>query len=211
MDLVKLKQAQAAFLFRYPGGFENPEIKEIRRKKHNVDKMIAFAKQSFEKKNFRSPDLIIENMIRVIGRSSVISIFEKAKFRDFALLLLPQDRTFLARGLEELIHGNEHAGFEAILDLLGSHKLGRWSLMTICQTYYHPHKDVLVKPNTVKNIIQYFGLTHLHYKPAPSWEFYAAYRSTIHEMRSKVDPSLSPTNAAFSWFLLLSTRGLSLS
>jgi hypothetical protein len=76
--------------------------------------------------------------------------------------------------------------------------------MTICQTYFRPQHDVLVKPNTVKGIIQYFELTGLQYKPTPSWDFYRAYRSTIHEMKSKVDVSLSPTNAAFSWFLLLS-------
>lgn len=206
MNYTKLKQAEEAFLDRYPGGFENMEIQAIRKKKHNVDRMIAFAQESFAKRNFKLPDLIVENMTKVIGRSSVISVFEKARFKDFAIVLSPQDRQFLTRGLEEVLHGDEQAGFEAILDLLRSHKLAKWSLMTICQIYYHPQKDVLVKPNTVKNIIQHFELTHLQYKPTPSWEFYASYRSTIHDMKSRVDPCLSPTNAAFSWFLLLSTR-----
>jgi hypothetical protein len=106
--------------------------------------------------------------------------------------------------LEELLHGNEQLGFGTILGLLKSRKLAKWSLMTICQTYYHPQRDVLVKPTTVKGIIQYFELKDLHYQPTPSWEFYEAYRSTIYIMKSKVDSSLSPTNAAFSWFLLLS-------
>lgn len=206
MNLTRLKDAEAAFLSRFPGGFDNPEITEIRKKRHNVDKMIAFAHESFANRNFKRPDLIVENMVKVIGRSSVISVFEKARFRDFAALLLPQDKTYLTKGLEELLHGDEQGGFEAVLDLLRSHKLGKWSLMTICQTYYHPQKDVLVKPNTVKSIIQYFELTHLQYKPTPTWAFYDSYRSTIYEMESSVDSSLSPTNAAFSWFLLLSTR-----
>lgn len=211
MNYEKLKLAEAAFLDRFPGGFHNPEITEIRKKRHNVDKMIAFAQESFAKRNFKRPDLIVENLIKLIGRSSVISIFEKARFRDFALSLLPADRSFLSHGLDELLHGNEQAGFEAVLDLLYSNKLGKWSLMTICQTYYHPQKDVLVKPNTVKHIIQYFELTNIEYKPMPSWQFYDSYRATIHEMRARVDSSLSPTNAAFSWFLLLSTRGAPLS
>lgn len=211
MNYTKLKQAEEAFLDRYPGGFDNMEIQAIRKKKHNVDKMIAFAQESFAKRNFKLPDLIIENVIKTIGRSSVISVFEKAKFRDFANLLLPQDRLFLSNGFKELLHGSEQSGFEAILDLLRSHKLGKWSLMTICQTYFHPQKDVLVKPTTVKNIIRYFELDHLQYKPTPTWQFYDSYRATIHEMKSKVNPSLSPTNAGFSWFLLLSTRGAYLS
>jgi hypothetical protein len=76
--------------------------------------------------------------------------------------------------------------------------------MTVCQSYFHPHRDVLVKPTTVKGIIEYFELKHLQYRPTPSWAFYDAYRSTIYEMKSKVQPSLSPSNTAFSWFLLLS-------
>lgn len=208
MDLIKLKAAEEAFLFRYPGGFDNPEIRAIRKKKHNVDKMIAFAQESFSQSAFQRPEQIVANMMKVVGRSSVLSIFEKARFRDFAFALSSQDRIAFAAGLEKLLHYDEQAGFEAVLGLLQTQKLAKWSLMTICQTYFHPHRDILIKPNTVKNIIQYFELTHLHYRPTPSWMFYESYRSTIHEMKSTVDRSLSPTNAAFSWFLLLSTRGI---
>jgi hypothetical protein len=204
MHLGKLKQAEEAFLHRYPGGFNNPEIMAIRKKKHNVDKMIAFAQECFAKKNFKFPDQVVQNMGRVVSRSSVISVFEKARFREFAETLLPEEKKSISNGLEELLHGNEQLGFGTILGLLKSRKLSKWSVMTICQTYFHPQRDVLVKPTTVKGIIQYFELKNLHYQPTPSWEFYEAYRSTIHIMKSKVDSSLSPTNAAFSWFLLLS-------
>jgi hypothetical protein len=207
MNLGKLKQAEEAFLHRYPGGFDNPEIMSIRQKKHNVDKMIVFAQECFSKRNFRLPDQIIQNMVKMVGRSSVISVFEKIRFREFADALFPEEKKLLSRGLEELLHGNEQRGFETTLDLLKSRKLAKWSLMTICQTYFHPQRDVLVKPTTVKGIIQYFELKELQYKPTPSWDFYDAYRSTIHEMKSTVDGSLSPTNAAFSWFLMLSFHG----
>jgi hypothetical protein len=207
MNVEKLIQAEEAFLSRYPGGFDNPEITAIRKKKHNVDKMIVFTQESFAKSNFKIPDRILQNMIKVVSRSSVISVFEKSKFRDFVRTVSPEDRKCLAGGLEKLLHADERAGFETILDLLKNGKLAKWSLMTICQTYFHPQRDVLVKPATVKGIIEYFELKDLHYKPTPIWTFYAAYRSTIHEMKSKVDQSLSPSNAAFSWFLLLSFHG----
>ena len=206
MDLMRLKQAEEAFLQRYPGGFDNPEIIAIRTKRHNVDKMIAFAQESFVKRNFKIPDQIVKNMVTLVSRSSVISVFEKPRFREFVEGLFPEERNILAGGLNELLHGKEQFGFETLLELLKSRKLAKWSLMTICQTYFHPQKDVLIKPTTVKGIIEYFELKDLHYKPTPSWAFYDAYRGTIHEMRSKVDRSLSPTNAAFSWFLLLSFR-----
>ncbi|RPJ26229.1 MAG: hypothetical protein EHM33_12335 [Chloroflexi bacterium] len=207
MNLSKLKQAEEAFLQRYPGGFDNPEIMSIRRKKHNVDKMIAFAQESFVKRNFKLPDQIVQNMVKIVSRSSVISVFEKTRFREFADALFPEEKKLLSRGLEELLQRNEQLGFETTLELLKPRKLAKWPLMTICQTYFHPRQDVLVKPTTVKGIIQYFELKDLQYKPTPSWDFYDAYRAILHEMKSKVDESLSPTNAAFSWFLLLSFHG----
>jgi hypothetical protein len=207
MNLGKLKQAEEAFLQRYPGGFDNPEIISIRQRKHNVDKMIVFARECFAKRKFKHPDQVVQNMVRVVSRSSVLSIFEKTRFREFAEALFPEEKKRLSSGLEELLHGDEQPGFERILDLLKRRKLAKWSLMTICQTYFHPQHAVLVKPTTVKGIIQHFELKDLQYQPTPSWAFYDAYRATIHEMKSQVDGSLSPTNAAFSWFLLLSFHG----
>jgi len=207
MNLGKLRQAEAVFLHRYPGGFDNPEIVSIRTKKHNVDKMIAFAQESFSERNFQLPDQVVQNMVKVVSRSSIISVFEKPRFRDFANGLPSVRMRLLAGGLEELLHRREPAGFETILDLLKSRNLAKWSLMTVCQTYYHPQRDVFVKPTTVKGIIEYFELKHLQYKPTSSWDFYDRYRSTFHEMKSKVDESLAPSNVAFSWFLLLSFHG----
>jgi hypothetical protein len=204
MNLGKLIRSEEVFLQRYPGGFDNPEISAIRKKKHNVDKTIAFAQESFAKRNFKLPNQIVQNMIKLVSRSSVISVFEKPRFRDFLESFSLDDRRWLTSRLEELLHGNEQTGFESILDMLKRGKLAKWSLMIVCQTYFHPQRDVLVKPTTVKGIIDYFELNDLHYRPTPTWAFYEAYRSTIQEMKSKVHPSLAPSNAAFSWFLLLS-------
>src|SRR5512138_556933 len=117
MNLDKLKEAEAAFLDRYPGGFDNPEVIAIRIKKHNVDRMIAFTQQSLAKSNFGLPDLITQNMMKVVSHSSVISRFEKPKFREFADSLLPEERILLTAGLKALLHGNEQLGFETILGL----------------------------------------------------------------------------------------------
>lgn len=207
MNLSKLRQAEEAFLHRYPGGFDNPEIIATRVKKHKPDQMIALVRESFSSENFKLPDRIVQNMIKVISRSSIISVFEKPRFRDFANGLSPQEREFLSSGLKEVLHGDEQAGFEMILDLLKSEKLAKWSLMTVCQTYYHPQRDVFIKPTTVKGVIEYFELEDLQYRPTPSWPFYDTYRSAFLEMKSQVDPSLSPTNPAFSGFLWMSIRG----
>jgi len=207
MNLVKLKQAEKAFLRRYPGGFDNPEIIVTRVKKHKPDQMIALARDSFSKEKFLHPDLIVQNMLKVISRSSIISVFEKPRFKDFANALSPQEKDFLSTGLEQVLHGDEQTGFEMMLDLMKTYRLAKWSLMTVCQTYFYPQRDVFIKPTTVKGVIRYFELENLQYKPTPSWAFYQAYRSAFHEMKSRLDPSLSPTNPAFSGFLWMSIQG----
>ena len=207
MNVIRLRQAAAACLYRYPGGFENSELVATRVKKHKPDQMIALARDSFSRENFRLPDGIVQNMIKLISRSSIISVFEKPRFRDFANALPPQEREFLSTGLEELLHGDEQTGFEMVLDVLKSGKVAKWSLMTVCQTYFHPQRDVFIKPTTVKGVIEFFELENLQYKPTPSWAFYETYRSAFHEMKARVDKSLSPTNAAFSGFLWITIRG----
>jgi hypothetical protein len=206
MNLKRLKQAEQEFFNRYPGGFANPEMIAIR-KKHKLDKMIELAQDAFVKRNFKLPDLIVENMIRVITRSSLVSVFEKPKFRDFARSIPSKDKQTLAEGLEEFLHGNEQLGFETSVEVLKSGKLAKWSLMTICPTYYRPQFEVFVKPTTARGIIETFELKHLHYKATPTWAFYNEYRAVINEMKSKVDASLSPYNVAFTGFLMRSMQG----
>jgi hypothetical protein len=206
MNLAKLMQAEAVFLHRFPGGFDNPELVAIRERKHKPQRMIELARESFSTEKFRSPQLILQNMERVISRSSIISVFEKMSFRNLASRLGSQDREFLASGLEQLLYEAEQTGFEMILDLLKSQKLAKWTLMTVCQTYFHPQRDVFIKPTTVKGVIKYFELENLDYRPTPSWDFYETYRLAFLEMKSKVDPSIAPTNPAFSGFLWMSVR-----
>jgi hypothetical protein len=203
MNIERLKQAEAEFLRRYPGGFYNPEMLEISRR-FKMDQMVASAQENFAKSQFNRPEMIVAHMAKIVSRSSMISVFEKPKFRDFVAALSAQDRRLLVHGMESLLHGNEQEGFQQVLDILKSGKLAKWSLMTICQTYYRPEVEVFVKPTTTKWAIEHFELTPLVYHPTPTWAFYSAYRAVINEMKTLVDASLSPANASFTAFLMLS-------
>jgi hypothetical protein len=206
MNLQKLKQVEEAFFDRYPGGFDNPEMIAIR-KVHKLDKMIEMAQESFAKANFKHPDLIVEYLVKIVSRSSLISVFEKPKFRDFARSLPYEARKSLASGLGEFLHGDQQSGFDTMLNILRTGKLAKWSLMTVCPAYYRPQLEVFIKPTTVKGIIQTFELEKLHYHPAPTWDFYEQYRAAINEMKTFVDPSLSRYNIAFSGFMMRSMQG----
>lgn len=202
MNLDKLKLAEAHFLQQYPGGFDYPDMVKIG-KKHPVDKMSEFTREVFAKKQFKRPNELLGNLIKIISRSSMVSMFEKPKFRDFVNSLNSRDRSALAKGLKKLLHGKQEAGFNDMLDLMADGKVARWSLITIALLYFNLQAEVFVKPTTTKRIIEQLELDHLIYRPRPSWSFYESYRTTIIEMKSMVDPSLSPNNAAFTGFLMM--------
>ena len=206
MNLKKLHQAETFFFDQYPGGFSNPEMIALR-KHHKLDQMVELAQDYFRERNFNHPDLIVDNMTRIITRSSLISRFEKPKFREFAQSLSPMERQDLVQGLDELLHGNEQTGFEILLAILQSWRLAKWPLMTVCQAYYRPEVEVFIKPTTTKGIIETLELKNLQYRPTPTWDFYERYRAAINEMKTKVDPSLSPYNIAFTGFLMRSIQG----
>ena len=104
---------------------------------------------------------------------------------------------------KQQLYGNQRAGFEAMVDLMKTAKLGKWSLMTIIPAYFAPTTEVFVKPTTAKNVLKYFEIEDPIYKPTPTWEFYEKYREMINVSKSQVNKNLSPSNAAFSGFLMM--------
>ena len=203
MNLKKLKQAEVSFMERYPGGFLHPEIVEIG-KKHKMEKMVAFAQECFAKSQFNDHGLIVDNLVKLTSSSSMVSIFEKPKFRDYVYALSDMDRERLAMALKQRLHGNEQKGFEVMCHVLAAGKLNKWSLVSVCAAYYRPSTEVFVKPTTAKGVVDHFELAGLKYHSTPSWEFYTQYRAAIMTMKTHVDPALSPSNAAFSGFLMMS-------
>lgn len=204
MNLDKLKAAENSFLMQYPGGFADPAMQEIA-KKHKMDKLIEFAQQHFTQDCYSHVEQTAANMVKLVSRSSMVSMFEKPKFRDFVARLDQHQKAYMVDSLIEFIHGNQQSGFEALVDLLRTEKLAKWSLLTIIPTYYAPTKEVFVKPTTAKGVIAHFDVETIVYKPAPTWAFYKGYRRLINQSKKKVSKSLSPTNAAFTGFLMMTS------
>ncbi len=203
MNLNKLKEAEQNILELYPGGFKHPEM-EILVKKHKPDKMFALAQESFALAKFDQPQEIVEAMAKIVSRSSMVSLFEKPKFRDFSKTLNKSETEQLADGLKIFLYENEEPGFNMILDILQKGKLAKWSLISVWFAYFSPDYQVFVKPTTAKGIIKNFDVEGLIYKPTPSYAFYKSYRELINSMKENVDKSLSPSNPAFSGFLMMS-------
>jgi hypothetical protein len=203
LNLNKLRQAEDTFLMHYPGGFYHPEMQAIG-KKHKMDKMIGLAQAGFAKPQFKDTRAVAETMVKLVSRSSMVSLFEKPRFRDFVAMLSAQDCQQLTGGLKAFLHGSQQQGFEAMLDILQAGKLAKWTLMTILPCYFNPTVEVFVKPTTTKGVIAQFELDELQYRPMPSWDFYQRYRACIQEMKAVADESLTGSNAAFCGFLMMS-------
>ncbi len=202
MNTAKLKEAEEKFLMRFPGGFSHPQMIELA-KKHKVEKMKQLAQTCFAIEKFEKSSDIIISMGKIVSQSSLVSIFEKPKFRDWLKVLSDGEKDHLTRGLKEYLHGNQAFGFRVMTELLQEYKLAKWPLLTVYPIYYRPEVEVFVKPTTVKGIIEYFELTGLKYSSKPNFEFYQTFREQIRQMKQAVDVSLQIDNAAFCGFLLM--------
>lgn len=202
MNKTKLKEAEEKFIMRFPGGFSHPQMLELT-KKHKVEKMKKLAQDSFAPEQFEHADSIVASIGKVVSQSSLISIFEKPKFRDVVNVLNASEKEHLAHGLREFLHGDQAYGFRLMTGLLQEYKLAKWPLITVCPIYYRPSTEVFIKPTTAKKIIEHFELTGLQYKPAPTFEFYQAFREQILQLKREVHTSLQVDNAAFCGFLMM--------
>ena len=202
MNLEKLKQAEAEFLMRYPGGFADPAMAAIR-KKHNVDKLSEFARANLTKAQFNRPQHVADTLVRIISRSSMVSMFEKPKFRDFVQSLNSHEKEHLAFAFEKRLFGrSKRAGFEEILGMLAPYKIAKWPIISAVPFYVTPGKEAFVKPTTAKRIIAYLEIEDMQYLPTPGWEFYRAYVKLLNQVRKEVHPSLAGNYAALSGFLM---------
>lgn len=203
MNREKLKLAEKMFLSRYPEGFASPEMLEIG-KKHKMNKMVKMTQEGLAEDEFANTDAVLESMRKIVTSSSMVSVFEKPKFRDLLKDLTIDERDMLADGLKNSLHGDQKRGFEQMIAVLLPYKLAKWTLLTVCLVYYRPDYEVFIKPTTVKGIIDFLELEGVKYSPKASYEFYAAYREQMNEMKELVDESLRESNAAFSGFLMMS-------
>lgn len=203
MNIKKLKTAEENFLARYPGGFSDPEIEAIA-KKHKMEKMTQISREYFAKENFEDPYLIVENFAKIITRSTMVSVFEKVKFRNAFPDFDPGDRAVLAQGLKDLFYGKQKKGFGNVVSVLQKYDIAKWPVITSVLTYFEPEKEVFVKPTTAKGVIEHFEIEDIKYSPKPTWEFYEKYRTVINGMKKLTGGKITGNNAGFCGFLMMS-------
>ena len=200
MNLEKLKDVETEFLLQYPKGFEDAVFFPTM-KKFDPSKLEAFTKENLKKENFSNPNLLIDSFFQIIQKSVLVSLFDKLKFRDMKDSLTSYEKDMLSIEIYELLHGNQKNGFEGLVEFLSQYNLAKWTIISVLLYYNDRQKEYFIKPTTTKNVIKYFEIKDLVYKPTPSFEFYDSYKKVLNEMKKNVHKSLHPDNAAFTGFL----------
>ena len=202
MNLNKLKELEKKFFIMYPNAFENEELKK-HGKKHNIQKRHENVLEVCSKENLEKGLSVFDDVAKVVVRSTLVSVFEKVKFKDLVKMFDDIEKHMYLDGVYELLHGDEEQGMKMLVDLLGQYKLAKWPIITIYRAYYYPQTDIFVKPTTVKKIIQHLELEDIKYTPKVNFEFYKKYRVYFNELKKHVDSRLYPNNPAFSGFLMV--------
>jgi len=203
MNLKKLKDIEVEFLSQYPSGFEDEHFFPTM-KKFNPAKLEEFTKENLKKENFSNPNLVVDAFFHIIQKSVLVSLFDKLKFRDMLSSLSSYEKDMLSIELYELLHGNMKNGFEGLVEFLEQYKLAKWTIISIVLYYFNRKKEYFIKPTTTKNVINYFEIKDILYKPKPSYEFYSSYKKALNEMKKNVHKSVKVDNAAFTGFLRIS-------
>lgn len=202
MNIRRLREAEAAFLARFPEGFSDPGLAQIR-KSHNVDKLAAFARANLTKATLSRPRTCADVLLKIVSRSSMVSRFEKPPFRAFLEGLDSKELRRLCDAFQKRLFGRKRQeGFDELVEQLARYKLARWSLVSAVPFYLAPSREVFVKPTTAKRIIVFLQADDLLYQARPSWTFYDGYRKLVIEIKQHVDVSLTPNNAAVTGFLM---------
>ncbi|MDA0790227.1 MAG: hypothetical protein O2780_12310 [Proteobacteria bacterium] len=205
MNIRKLREAEAHFLQQYPDGFADPAMEKIR-KSHNVDQLARFTQTQLTPVRFNQPAGLMDDVLKIISRSSMVSRFEKPAFRSFVESMNSDDKARFANALQRRLLGKKKAeAFDEICEMLARHKLAKWSLVSAIPFYFSPNKEAFVKPTTAKGIIRYLEIEGLTYQPRPTWAFYSGYCRLLKDVKKQVSGSLSPNNAALTGFLMMST------
>jgi len=201
MNVEKLKKLESEFLEIHPDGFKSKEFTKTR-KKHNVGKQTTYINEVLTEEYLTKGHKVFKDVAKVVLSSSLVSVFEKMRFRDLAADLTNAEKTRFVKGVSELLYGHEKTGFYMVYTLLKEHRLAKWPIITVYRVYAYPKKDVLMKPTVVKKVIAHLDLD-LKYDSDPSYTLYRKYRTAINKMKKEVALSLRPNNLAFTGFLMM--------
>ena len=205
MNVKKLKEREEYFFEYYPKGFSDEKLLPIV-KRFNSIKFYEEVKELFNKDNFSNPEFICDSFVKIISKSPLISLFEKPKVKDAIKNMSIYEKDMFCIALQDLLYGKSKNAFKDMVEILASKNLAKWSIVTLIPYYFTLNKEFFIKPTTTKNVLKYFEIKDLVYKPKPTFEFYDSYKKILNEMKKEVSKELTLDNAAFTGFLKMASE-----
>ena len=202
MNTDKLLLLEERFLAQYPLGFNDPGLKEIE-KRHKVNIMHQLAHDWFNPAMFHEPIEVADHFGKLIAKSSLVSIFEKAKFKDVIKQMTFSEKVALSEAIHDNLFGNQEKGFNQMVEILAMYEMAKWPILTVLGLYYNGDYEVLVKPTTAKNILKYLEVSEFKYTSKPNYQFYNQYRTLINDLKERTQTRLADDNGAFCGFLMM--------
>lgn len=206
MNLEKLKDCEERFFEYYKDGFEDEKLAKTV-KLFNTIKFQTLAKNSFALENFSNFEYISQSFFEILLKSPLISFYERDLIKDALKNFTNYEKDMLSIYLKDLLYEdleeNIKDSFDELVELIASKNLAKWHILTLIPYYFAPDKNYFLKPSTTRNIVKYFELENIKYKPRPSFEFYKDYTKNLQKMKNIVNPILRDDNGRFTGFLRL--------
>lgn len=87
MNVETLKEAEEKFMMMYPEGFKHPEMVAIG-EKHKVEKIAKQVQEDFALSNFEDIEEMSEKIIKLVTRSSLVSLLKSLNFETMYVVYL---------------------------------------------------------------------------------------------------------------------------
>jgi hypothetical protein len=175
-------------------------------KKHKTAKIGDEVRERFGESSFGQSEVVCANFAKIVSKSTMVSLFEKPKVRDAVKAFNMEQFDTLSIALYEVLHGGKQEGFESMVEVLAPLKLAKWSLVTLIPYYYDREHNYFIKPTTTKEIIKFFEMDDVQFKPRPSYAFYEAYTKHLDAIRTHLDFDYGNDNAAFTGMLMMGVK-----
>jgi len=100
----KLQVLQNTFFSIYPDGFNSPEFQHLE-KKHKLTKTNKKIHEIFNSNIINNDIEFLDAITKILSSSSIISVFEKIKFRNFMKEIHTEQKNNMSQAIKELLMG----------------------------------------------------------------------------------------------------------
>ncbi|MDH6603602.1 hypothetical protein OKW23_000742 [Bacilli bacterium PM5-9] len=181
------------FLLKYPNGLNDQAFIDLSKKHKSSYKILEIVKNEIDLESFVLEDTYhinknISLIIKIVTRSSMISVFEKVAFKHYL-----EDSKIHSIFLNALYHMlkdfNEDTmnEFVYVLNMRKveiNRKVATWPLITFFLIYFDEYNEVFIKPTTIKRLAKLLECD-IKYESMPNYMTYQNVKKMVLEYKKQ--------------------------